>query len=144
MVESTVIVRRTDDEPLINVTPRSHFVWLARASEAGEAFALQHWTTAPGGPWVPLHRHLFDDEAFYVFEGEMEFEADGRRFTAPAGTWVFIPREVVHTLRAIGEMPARYLVLLAPGRFGEWFEKTKTAEIHREYGWERVGDPPVD
>jgi quercetin dioxygenase-like cupin family protein len=144
MAKTAVIVRRTDHEPVVGITPRTHLVWLARSSETDGAFALQHFTQAAGPTWVPFHRHLFEDEAFYVLDGELEFEAEGRRFVAPVGTWVFIPREVAHTYRVTSDTPARYLVLLAPGRFGEWFELTKTPEINREYGWERVGDPPVD
>ena len=63
MAEGGVVVRRLDEEPAIAITPRTHLAWLARTSETHDAYALQHFTQAAGGTWVPLHRHLHDDEA---------------------------------------------------------------------------------
>lgn len=72
------------------------------------------------------------------------FEVAGRRFTAPAGTWVFIPRGVVHTWRNADDAPARFLTLLSPARFGQWFESARTATVNEEFGIEFVGTPPTD
>src|SRR5262245_43733024 len=100
--ERAVVVRRQGDEPVAHLVTGHRFAWLARDAETGGAFALQEWLPPPGLPWTPPHRHRDDDEGFYVLEGALVFEVAGRRFTAPAGTWVFIPRGTVHTWRNPG------------------------------------------
>lgn len=44
----------------------------------------------------PLHVHHGEDEAFYVLEGDFTFHVGGHLLPAPAGTLVFLPREVAH------------------------------------------------
>ena len=59
------------------------------------------------------HRHV---DAFYVVEGEVRFGvgADGEPVTAPAGTFVCVPREIVHTFANESTSTARWLNFHAP------------------------------
>ncbi len=66
-----------------------------------------------GGP--PPHVHPHTDEGFYVADGELTFVIGDREVVAPAGTFVFVPRGVVHTARNSGAGPMRGLILLSPG-----------------------------
>ena len=66
-----------------------------------------------GGP--PLHVHPHTDEGFYVADGELTFVLGDREVVAPAGTFVFVPRGVVHTARNSGPGPMRGLLVLSPG-----------------------------
>jgi quercetin dioxygenase-like cupin family protein len=72
----------------------------------------------PPGDMPPLHRHLTDDEAWYVIEGEMSFFVEG---AAPVrggpGTLAFGPKGVPHTIRVESETPARWLAICTPGDF---------------------------
>jgi hypothetical protein len=43
-----------------------------------------------------------------------------------AGTFVFIPREVVHTWQNIGDAPARILAILMPAGLERFFERFAT------------------
>lgn len=59
------------------------------------------------------HRHV---DAFYVVEGELEFGvgADVEPVAAPAGTFVLVPRDIVHTFANASEATARWLNFHAP------------------------------
>ena len=64
------------------------------------------------GPPPHLHRHA--DENFYVLEGTFDFSLAGQPFSAGAGSFVHLPKGVVHTHSAGGGAPARALVMQAP------------------------------
>jgi quercetin dioxygenase-like cupin family protein len=71
----------------------------------------------------PLHYHPHTDEAFYVAEGELTIVLTGQEFVAPAGTLVFIPRGVVHTVRNSGSAPMRGTIIVSPGDAEHVFEQ---------------------
>src|SRR3954467_1610599 len=56
--------------------------------------------TAPRGSGSPLHVHHDEDEWFYVLEGELTIWVAGQTVVAPAGAFVFGPRDVPHTFIA--------------------------------------------
>jgi mannose-6-phosphate isomerase-like protein (cupin superfamily) len=51
-----------------------------------------------------------EDEAFYILDGEVEFEIDGVVATATPGTFAFVARGAAHTFRVRTET-ARMLVI---------------------------------
>ncbi len=69
-----------------------------------------------GDPGPPLHIHPHTDEGFYIADGEMTFVFTDREVVGPSGSFVFIPRGVVHTARNTGGRPMRGLLILSPGR----------------------------
>lgn len=96
--------------------------------ETGGAFALLEAMVPPGnGP--PPHIHHREDEAFYVLEGELTFEADGQHFTAGPGSWIKLARGSLHRFTNRSPDPARMLILLAPAGMENFF-----LEIGREAG----------
>lgn len=95
----------------------------AGAADTGGAFTLYDSLTAPGvaSPW---HRHANEDELFYVLDGEVEClwgEGGAEHRLAGPGSTVFLPREVPHGFRVVGDEPCRMLVLLSPGGLEEFF-----------------------
>src|SRR4249919_252515 len=52
---------------------------------------------APQGRDAPLHVHHREDEWFYVIEGDMTFWVGGDVIEAPAGSFVYGPRDIPHT-----------------------------------------------
>jgi quercetin dioxygenase-like cupin family protein len=70
----------------------------------------------------PLHLHRNWDEAFYVLEGEMTFLIDGRTSTAPAGSFVYIPRGIEHTFWNESAAPAKQLTVFTPAGIEAYFE----------------------
>src|SRR5262245_36047199 len=65
------------------------------------------------GPEIgpPPHVHHHCDESFYILEGIFDFSLAGEPFTAGVGSFVYLPKGVVHTHRAGGGKPARALVI---------------------------------
>ena len=56
--------------------PGDRYTFLVTGEESGGSmFALDCAVGVGGGP--PPHRHLAEDELFYVFEGEISFTAGG-------------------------------------------------------------------
>jgi mannose-6-phosphate isomerase-like protein (cupin superfamily) len=86
----------------------------ATAGSTGGAYGLLESLVAAGsGP--PLHVHHREDETFWVLEGELTVRCGDETYRAPAGSYVFLPRDVPHTYRVEGNTPARLLTLLTPG-----------------------------
>ena len=73
--------------------------------------------SAPAGLTVPAHTHEGEDEAFYVLDGELRGFCGDERWTASAGAFIFLPRDVVHGFEVVGDHPARALTIVGPARF---------------------------
>ena len=71
---------------------------------------------APRGHGAPLHVHRREDEWFYVIEGELMFWVDGETITAPAGSFVYGPRDIPHTFE-VSSPEARFLLGAVPAGF---------------------------
>jgi quercetin dioxygenase-like cupin family protein len=91
----------------------SLFTFKVTAAETNGALAIAELEADPAlGP--PPHIHRDADESFYILEGTFDFSLDGRPFSAGAGSFVQLPRGVVHTHSAGGGTPARALVIQSP------------------------------
>ena len=71
----------------------------------------------------PPHVHRNSDETFYVLEGTFDFSLAGQAFTAGAGSFVHLPKGVVHTHSAGGGAPARALVMQSPAGVERFIEE---------------------
>jgi mannose-6-phosphate isomerase-like protein (cupin superfamily) len=81
----------------------------ATMSETAGAYSLtEHLVTAASNP--PMHIQTDEDEAFYILEGEVEFEVDGHIVLATPGTFAFVARGAAHCFRVLTET-ARMLVI---------------------------------
>lgn len=93
------------------------------AREENEAnVAIVEHTLPPKTLAAPLHRHSREDEISYVLEGEMTVLVDGELSTIPAGESIVKGRNVWHTFWS-GDEPLRFLEIIAPGEFSEFFEE---------------------
>ncbi len=70
--------------------------------QTGEAYVVMIGAMPAGDPGPPLHIHPHTDEAFYIAEGEMTFQLEDRVVVAGAGTFVFVPRGMIHTRPEFG------------------------------------------
>ena len=81
------------------------------------AFVIAEWAddgSHPGMPIAPPHRHLDEDEAWYVLEGRLIVRLGDDEIEAPAGAAVFGPRGVAHTYANPDPRPCRYLIVMQP------------------------------
>jgi mannose-6-phosphate isomerase-like protein (cupin superfamily) len=84
-------------------------------STDGRVAVIEH-LMAPG-PASPLHVHHREDEWFYIIDGELTFWVGGETIVAPAGSFVYGPREVPHTFSITSPGPARFLLVGEPAGF---------------------------
>jgi quercetin dioxygenase-like cupin family protein len=99
----------------------------ATAAQTGGIFGLKESKAAKGsGP--PLHVHEHEDEACYVLDGEVTFVVGDEVVSAPAGTWVYLPRRIPHSLR-IDSGEAKTLWLVVPGGFESFFVENFPAAV---------------
>ena len=76
---------------------------------------------------TPLHVHPFDDELFYVLEGEHVFRVGDVDIPAGPGGLVFAPRGVPHAQRRVVPREGRLLVLTTPGGLDGFFRELAAA-----------------
>jgi quercetin dioxygenase-like cupin family protein len=111
-----------------------------------------------------LHVHHFEDEGFYILEGEMTFYVGDQTIKARPGSFLFGPKDVPHAF-SVDSGPARLLFVLSPagmeGAIREMGEPAKElsipppqeeppdeSEMRRlmaiadRYGAEMLGPPP--
>jgi quercetin dioxygenase-like cupin family protein len=79
-------------------------------------------TEAAAGEGPPLHYHDTQDEWLYVLEGTFRVRLEDEIVPAPAGTFVFIPRETPHTWQNVGERPGSLLGAFVPPALEEFFK----------------------
>lgn len=65
-----------------------------------------------GGP--PPHRHLRQDEGFYVLEGTFTFYLEGQAIPATVGAFVNVPKGCLHTFENTGPGIGRLWGIVAP------------------------------
>lgn len=71
--------------------------FLCDADETEGAWSLMEEEISLGlGP--PPHRHDWD-EAYYVIEGALDFEIDGKSVRIEAGDFAYLPRNTVHAFK---------------------------------------------
>lgn len=70
---------------------------------------------------VPFHKHLFEDESFYIIEGQFEITVDERTIVGGPGTFVYGPRNVPHRWTNIGSGRGRILSALSPSGLEDYF-----------------------
>jgi quercetin dioxygenase-like cupin family protein len=100
----------------------SMLLFKAVAASTNGAFSLHERRVPPGGRRPPAHVHPDRTEAFWVLDGEAEFELDGELASATAGSFVLVPGGVAHTFGATATTPAHLLVLHAPALDGYFRE----------------------
>ena len=114
------ILARGEGESL-NVIGDAQTVKVSAADTDG-AFVLVENLNEPG-VGIPMHVHHDEDEVFYVISGRVEFTLADGPVVAEAGTTVFLPKGTPHAFRVVGDVPARMLTLLVPGRLEGLFRE---------------------
>jgi quercetin dioxygenase-like cupin family protein len=136
----------------------------ATAEQTGGHYTLVE-ILAPEGYASPLHVHHFEDEGFYILEGEMTFYVGEQTIKAQPGSFLFGPKDVPHAF-TVDRGPARLLFVLSPagmeGLIREMGEPARTLSIPPQpeeppdeaemeqmmaiaarYGGEILGPPPT-
>lgn len=98
----------------------------ADGTATGDAFSLIETTESAAGLGPPLHVHRDCAESFYVVAGAYRMHIDGRDYECPAGTFVYVPRRVVHTFQS-AVAGSRKLNLYTPAGMVGYFDELHEA-----------------
>jgi len=94
---------------------------LLTTEATGGAISVIIGSHRPGeGP--PDHVHFDQEEMFFIVEGTYELTIDDQTSTIGPGTIVFIPRNVVHRFRNVGDTTAQMLDWSLPGGQDRYFK----------------------
>lgn len=94
----------------------------------------------PGGYSPPRHRHLVEDESFFILSGTAIFHSDDDQFNVGPGDFAFLPKGSIHTFIAGPDEPFHCLVITVPAGFEHF-----VAEAGVQAGRRELPDPaPVD
>src|SRR5262245_41772628 len=121
-------------------------VLLSTEATGGAISVLMAWHKPGEGP--PDHLHFSQEEVFFILEGTYELTVGGQTSTAGPGTIVFIPRNVVHRFKNVGEttgcmldwsLPGgqdHYLTAISDLAAGGGFTSEKVMEISKQFDTE--------
>lgn len=72
----------------------------------------------------PLHIHLFQDEWFYVIEGEYLFQVGDDKYQMKSGDTIFLPRNVQHAYLQLSEKGKMMISFMPAGKMEAFYEVT--------------------
>jgi mannose-6-phosphate isomerase-like protein (cupin superfamily) len=121
-------VRPEDVETLL--LPWGATKWLSRPGlTAAERFSVAVEVIAAGGE-IPRHRHPDAEVVLYVVSGDAEATVGAESAPIGAGTAVFVPQGVYHSVANTGWEPLKLVVICAPpGLEGEMRESDDVRAI---------------
>jgi mannose-6-phosphate isomerase-like protein (cupin superfamily) len=139
---STVVVARAggDDGEAITDRPGRRVTLLVDRDE----LALTETVYGPGETGPEPHVHHDHVDAFVVLEGRLTFTLRSGEVHAPAGTFVLVPPDVVHTFRNADDADARFFNLHAPScGFGDHLRGRHPGFDQHAVGDDVVGADPA-
>lgn len=126
-LESSYLVELEGDNTLTeNDPPESYWVlgdrvtFVATGEETNGEYSLFDEYVPTQAGTIP-HIHTQEQEAFYILEGEVNFQRGDETLKATAGDLVVVPPGTAHAYQNQGTESARMLVLTNPSEFA-WFE----------------------
>ena len=96
--------------------------FVATGKDTGGQFSLFDFFLPPQAGPSP-HIHSNEDEAFYVLQGNLSLQMHDETLTAPAGSFVYLPKNHVHGFRNLDSTPVRFLDIALPSGIENLFQK---------------------
>jgi quercetin dioxygenase-like cupin family protein len=111
-------------------------------------FVIEHMHLIAGGP--PLHRHLYQQEYFYIVDGEIHFQVGDLRTTLKTGDSLLAPAGVPHAFSVASSKPNQMIIAFTPaGKMEQFFRDapplnpaTPDLAMWRRYDMEYMGPSP--
>ena len=100
----------------------------AGGKQTGGRLTAAESLNAPGFA-PPLHRHLEEDEMFYLLSGTARFLCEGEELIAGPGDFVLLPVGLPHTFVVGSEEPLRCLQLTTPSGFEDFAAEVSTPAL---------------
>jgi mannose-6-phosphate isomerase-like protein (cupin superfamily) len=99
------------------------------ADTSGELFEATNWIE-PRMPGPPIHVHPAASESYEVIEGALEVFRDGKWNSVRAGEKATVPAGVPHSVRNVGDQPAKLVNIHQPAQRFESFFRDMHRLIH--------------
>jgi mannose-6-phosphate isomerase-like protein (cupin superfamily) len=94
--------------------------FLATGEDTNGKYAICEAIVFPGGG-PPLHVHSREEEGFFILEGEITFQIDGKRVVAKPGMFANMPVGTPHSFKNESSTSAKMLISLAPAGLEKMF-----------------------
>jgi len=132
------------------ITSNTLDIKISRKDTENELAVFEQTGSTPnGGP--PLHIHPFQDEFFYVVEGEYLMQVDENKYSMKAGDTIFLPRNVQHAFVQLSEKGKMIVSYFPAGKMESFFETTdkwtepptkeQLTKVFEEHDLKVVGPP---
>jgi quercetin dioxygenase-like cupin family protein len=111
-------------EPFISTPKNSPAYWLldvlwvvhaTGGQTQGRYSLIEQWMPQGSGP--PPHVHPYEEEMFWVMEGEMTVEVGGKTLVLVPGSLGHVPRNTVHSFKVTSKAVCRVLNYYTPAGF---------------------------
>lgn len=83
--------------------------------------AIFEQTSLSQGRGTPLHVHHFQDELFFVIEGEYYFQVGEDKYHLKVGDSIFLPRKVQHAWTQVSEKGKMTVTFQPAGKMEDFF-----------------------
>lgn len=89
------------------------FTYLMTGDESGGTLFTLISRVSPGNG-APPHLHLYEEEQFYVMDGEFTFWVGDQTIHATAGDFICVPRQTVHSFRNERDTSGNLFITFSP------------------------------
>jgi quercetin dioxygenase-like cupin family protein len=96
------------------------YTFKAVGEDTGQVYALVESLVQPQSG-SPPHIHSLEDEAFYIQEGEFEFQLDDQTIVVTTGSFLHSPKGQLHRFTNIGSKPGKLLIWVTPSGLEKFF-----------------------
>ncbi len=133
------IVRPEDDAVILQLVGDDYRVLISGDESNSQYFVFE--AVVPPGAGPPLHVQTREEEAFYVLEGQITFYLGAESQVTGPGSFVHVPRGVVHRFQNGTSTAAKILIWFSPAGIEKMFERLSQSfddyiAIGKEYGVE--------
>ena len=121
-----IIVNETDGEPFRLRDGRA-VVKIKISKRQGAASMSVLTSTVPTNDAIRIHKHLNEDEIFFIRQGTGLFTLGEREYPVSTGSIIFIPKGIWHGLKNTGTEEIATVFGYSPAGFEDFFKELGTA-----------------